>query len=75
MHEYYTPKPTKFQAILDKIPIFVDYADFYVNTIMSTRATEHGYAFTIFNYFATYRSVHEMLTLNIDFASFPAFYR
>jgi hypothetical protein len=36
MHQYYTPKPIDFQAELVEFAIFVNYADFYVNTIMST---------------------------------------
>ena len=52
LHEYYTPKSMKFQAVLDKITIFVDYADFYVNTIMSTAETVLLYTFIIFDYFA-----------------------
>ena len=39
MHEYYTPKTTKKQANLAIFTIFVNYADFYVNIIMSTAAT------------------------------------
>ena len=35
-HKYYTPKPLVFQALFLKITIFVDYADSYVNVIMST---------------------------------------
>ena len=36
LHEYYTPKTIIIQGFLFKITIFVNYADFYVNTIMST---------------------------------------
>lgn len=32
--EYYTPKTIIFQALLDIFTIFVNYADFYVNTVM-----------------------------------------
>lgn len=39
MHEYYTSKTTKKQAYLAIFTIFVNYADFYVNIIMSTAAT------------------------------------
>ena len=39
MHEYYTPKVPKFQAILSKSTIFVNYDHFYVNTIMLTNDT------------------------------------
>lgn len=39
LHEYYTPKPTKFQGILVIFTIFVNYADFYVNAIMLTFET------------------------------------
>jgi len=34
MHEHYTPKTTKKQAVLAIFTIFVNYADFYVNIIM-----------------------------------------
>ena len=36
LHEYYTPKTTETQVILDNFTIFVDYDYFYVNIIMST---------------------------------------
>ena len=49
MHEYYTPKVTKFQADLSIFTIFVDYADFYVNMVMSTKATVRRAFFTIFD--------------------------
>ena len=39
LHEYYTPKTTKFQLNLVNITFFVNYADFYVNIIMLTKAT------------------------------------
>lgn len=39
LHEYYTPKPTKFQGILVIFTIFVNYADFYVNAVMLTDVT------------------------------------
>ena len=32
----YTPKKVEFQVILAFLTIFVNYADFYVNIIMST---------------------------------------
>ena len=52
IHPYYTPFYTKFQAILAKTTIFVNYANFlcqhfYVD--FETNAVDH---FTIFNYFS-----------------------
>ena len=38
LHEYYTPKTLKIQAVLAIFTIFVNYADFYVNIIMLTTA-------------------------------------
>ena len=38
--KYYTPKSGLLQANLDIFTIFVNYADFYVNTIMLTAATK-----------------------------------
>ena len=40
MHEYYTPNLNKMQGFLVIFTIFVDYAHFYVNMIMSTDRTE-----------------------------------
>ena len=34
LHEHYTPKTIKKQAVLAIFTIFVNYADFYVNIIM-----------------------------------------
>ena len=51
MHGYYTPKPIEFQAVLAIFTIFVNYADFYVNIIMSTDATANPDFFAVFNYF------------------------
>ena len=39
------------QANLDKFTLFVDYDDFYVNAIMSTRKTTFVSKFIIFDYF------------------------
>ena len=39
IHEYYTPNLNKMQGILVIFTIFVDYAHFYVNMIMSTVKT------------------------------------
>ena len=72
MHEHYTPKSTEFQAFLDKIPIFVDYANIYVNAIMLTKNTATESAFIIFDDNAIYRVVPRLAVLNIDFASFLA---
>jgi hypothetical protein len=40
--------------------IFVDYADFYVNMVMSTKATEERMLFTIFDDFSRCRGVLKM---------------
>ena len=40
MHEYYTPNSNKMQGFLVIFTIFVDYAHFYVNMIMSTDKTK-----------------------------------
>ena len=53
-HEYYTPKTIEFQDILAIFTIFVDYANFYVNIIMSTGATIRKQYFIIFNYYPKY---------------------
>ena len=42
-YKYYTSKTNKMQGFLVNFTIFVDYADFYVNMIMSTRATSKKY--------------------------------
>ena len=39
IQEYYTPKTNKMQGFLVIFTIFVDYAHFYVNMIMSTNIT------------------------------------
>ena len=70
LHEYYTPKPTKFQGILVIFTIFVNYADFYVNIIMSTQITSPIHFFIIFDYFATYCAPIQASALNIGYASF-----
>lgn len=62
----------KIQVNLYIFTIFVDYADFYVNTIMSTSATGSMCSFIIFNYFSRYRTNSGIVTLNIVFASIPA---
>lgn len=72
MHEYYTPKSIQFQAILGKITIFVNYADFYVNIIMLTASTDSPPRFTISYYFAICCVSVSSSTLNIDFARIPA---
>ena len=65
MHEYYTPKSTEFQAILYIFTIFVDYADFYVNIVMSTQATNVTDGFTIFDDFPRCRGNIFLATQNI----------
>lgn len=72
MHEYYTPKPMKFQGFLAILTLFVNYADFYVNRVMSTCATTSKLPFIIFNYFAISRGLVLVASLNIVFASFLA---
>jgi hypothetical protein len=72
LHEYYTPISVIFQAFLYIFTIFVDYADFYVNIIMLTLATQMGPIFAFFNYLAICRVTSRPKTLNIVFASFPA---
>jgi hypothetical protein len=37
--KYYTPKTIQMQATMGKITLFVNYDDFYVNIVMSTRVT------------------------------------
>lgn len=54
LHEYYTPKDTKFQGVLYIFTIFVDYADFYVNMVMSTKVTLPTGIFIIFADYSTY---------------------
>ena len=39
MHEYYTSKTPVIQADFVSFSFFVNYADFYVNAIMSTDVT------------------------------------
>ena len=69
LHEYYTPKSIIFQEFLFIFTIFVNYADFYVNIIMLTAATNIKLAFIKFNYFAIYWARKMRLLLNIEFAS------
>ena len=54
LHEYYTPKALKIQAVLSIFTFFVNYADFYVNIIMLTPSTKAQKKFAIFNYLARY---------------------
>ena len=51
LYEYYTPKSFKKQANLSISTIFVNCADFYVNIVMLTGATNALPVFIIFNYF------------------------
>ena len=73
MHEYYTSKTTKKQAYLAIFTIFVNYADFYVNIIMSTAATIPSINLpkTILSPYIAQASVTK--TLNIDYAGFLSF--
>jgi len=68
LHEYYTPKSTEFQAILYIFTIFVDYADFYVNIVMSTQTTDATDEFTIFDDFSRCRVNILAVALNIVYA-------
>ena len=54
--------------------IFVNYAYFYVNTVMSTLETGSEKGFIIFDDLSIYRHGILPITQNIDFARFPAFY-
>jgi hypothetical protein len=68
LHDYYTPKPIEFQGFLAILAFFVNYADFYVNIIMSTDATSrlpcHRYLEPICHILGhVYEQQHQMLTL------------
>ena len=54
--------------------IFVNYAYFCVNTVMSTLETGSEKGFIIFDDLSIYRHGILPITQNIDFARFPAFY-
>lgn len=45
--------------------LFVNYADFYVNIIMSTPATAEYEIFMIFDYFATFRADWQISAQNV----------
>jgi len=49
--KYYISKSTQKQVNLDIFTIFVKNANFYVNAIMSTQATNKESLFIKFNYF------------------------
>jgi hypothetical protein len=72
LHEYYTPKTSEFQAVLSIFTIFVDYADIYVNMVMSTTATMHYIRFTIFDDFSRCRGAFERAALNVVYAGILA---
>lgn len=67
MHEYYTPKVPKFQAILSKSTIFVNYDHFYVNTIMLTNDTVFALSFIIFDEPPIYSGVNTKNSLNVEY--------
>ena len=60
------------QGILSIFTIFVNYADFYVNIIMSTEETKYTMRFTIFDYLSTYRAGAKTAALHVDFARIPS---
>lgn len=70
MHEYYTPKPTKLQGISVFFTLFVNYANIYVNRVMSTFETKDQSAFTISDYFAISRASNRAYALNIVICKF-----
>ena len=72
IHPYYTPKFTQFQAILAKLPFFVDYAGFYVNIFMSTSELAARFRLSFSTFLTTYRVSLVPIILNIDFAIFLA---
>ena len=74
MHEYYTPKSTEFQAVLYIFTIFVDYADFYVNIVMSTQTTDVTDGFTIFDDFSRCRVNIFLATLNVVYARILSYF-
>lgn len=57
-----------FQAHLDTFAIFVDYADFYVNAVMSTFHLINESSFAIFDFGTTSSGTQRCFTLNIVFA-------
>ena len=72
MHKYYTPKTLVFQAVLSIFTIFVNYADFYVNIVMSTEVTAPPQLFIIFCDISRCGVKFSLFTLNVVFAGFPA---
>lgn len=70
---YYTPIFIKIQAFCEKKDVFVDYDNIYVNIVMSTIAFQEH----LFLSFSTFRTISGVFTtglsLNIVFATFPAF--
>ena len=73
MHEYYTPKTLKIQAVLYIFTIFVNYADFYVNIVMLTAAIISLSEFTILYYLSRCSAYEVACTLNVVFASIPSY--
>ena len=67
MHQYYTPKAFCFQAFLNSFAIFVNYAEFYVNAVMLTAATNWTRYLIIRSTPATSSASIVDLTLNVDF--------
>lgn len=72
---YYTPKTLEFQGKFLRFSFFVNYADFYVNAFMSTRATGGIRQCTDFYDFSRCGAVWIPYPLNVVFAGFLAFLR
>jgi len=72
MHRYYTLKPLEFQAVLAIFTFFVDYADFYVNIIMLTDATEHAENLPFSTISLHLGRCNQTSTLDMGFASLLA---
>ena len=65
---YYTPKTNKMQGFLVIFTIFVDYAHFYVNMIMSTNGTAEMQKYSNIVHTQRYWVVERVRPLNIVFA-------
>lgn len=68
IHPYYTPKFTKFQAILAKRAFFVNYDDFYVAMIMLTSEIRLLFSLSFLTIQATSWGPSARSALNIGFA-------
>ena len=67
MYTYYTPKSNKMQGFLGIFPFFVDYADFYVNMIMSTAETVRFNIYSKIVHVQRYRGYKMPLTTKYSF--------